>query len=217
MRSSAGRMSASRRCSTGSSDASWRWSTMSPASPVIAARAKRSLPTSPSPSSTRRVWRKAIPKRSLAACAYRPRSLSPIATRSCLSSTRGRASPPATGISPRPCAAPASRSSSSPTRPKASGATASMKPSASASAIRSPYPPSMARGLANSMTRSSKSSRPPRASFPRRRTKPSRSLSARRRTAASSTPPSRCASPCWASPMPASRRSSTASSGRSAC
>ena len=67
---------------------------------------------------------------------------------------------PPTGISPRPCAAPASRSSSSPTRPKASGATASMKPSASASAIRSPYPPNMARGLANSMTRSSKSCRP---------------------------------------------------------
>ena len=217
MRSSAGRMSASRRCSTGSSGASWRWSTMSPASPAIAARAKRGLPTSPSPSSTRPVWRKAIPKRSPAACGRRPKPRLPIATRSCLSSTRARALTPPTGISPRPCAAPASRSSSSPTRPRASGATASMKPSASASAIRSPYPPNMARGLANSMTRSSKSSRPPRASSPRRRTKPSRFFSARRRTAASSTSPSRCASPCSGGPTRENRRSSTASSGRTAC
>ena len=52
------------------------------------------------------------------------------------------------------CAAPASRSSSSPTRRRARrGATAPTRPSASASAIRSRFPPSTARASAISTTR----------------------------------------------------------------
>ena len=112
------------------------------------------LPISPSPSSTPPGSRRAIRRRSRAACARRPRPRSSIATRSCSSSTRAPGSPRPTGISPPPCAAPASRSSSSPTRPRAwPGATAPMRPSASASASRSPFRPNTARASAISTTR----------------------------------------------------------------
>ena len=115
-------------------------------------------------------------------------ALLPIATRSFLSSTRG----PGITAADRHFAAAVRRAG----KPvivvanKAEGrpaATASMRLSASASAIRSPFRPNMARASATFTTRCSKRCRPPPASTRTRTTRPSRSSSARRRTAASST------------------------------
>ena len=66
-------MSANRRCSTGWSARSWRWSTIGPASRATGARARRICSASNSASSIPPAMRMRTPRRCPAGCARRPR------------------------------------------------------------------------------------------------------------------------------------------------